>query len=245
MTLNECIASSAVLAILFGCGPREDEPATADAPAPSAERSVTLLAVDRGAPKLLPVDEADPSFRSFRDTLLDALARKDTTALLAAVAPDIRTSFGADGGIEDFRSMWALDDPRSRVWSELARVLGMGGAFLSDSAFAAPYVYAIWPDSLDAFEYVAVTSPAAVVRTAPSASADTLGTASHSLLPYEDWRGVPESPVEPDTSWAGILLPDGRTGWLHAADVHSPVGWRAIFEMRDGRWRMAAFIAGD
>ena len=120
-----------------------------------------------------------------------------------------------------------------------------GGAFLSDSAFAAPYVYAIWPDSLDAFEYVVVTSPAAVVRTAPSASADTLGTASHSLLPYEDWRGVPESPVEPDTSWAGVLLPDGRTGWLRADDVHSPVGWRAIFERRDGRWMIVAFIAGD
>ena len=56
---------------------------------------------------------------------------------------------------------------------------------------------------------------------------------------------MPESPVEPDTSWAGVLLPDGRTGWLRADDVHSPVGWRAIFERRDGRWMIVAFIAGD
>jgi hypothetical protein len=202
-------------------------------------------AVDEGAPVLLPVDQADESFRVFRDSTLAALARRDTTFLYGILAPDIRTSFGADGGIADFRSMWAMDDPDTRVWSDLARVLRMGGAYSSDSTFMAPYVYAVWPDSLDAFEFVTVTSPRAAVRSAPGTLADTNGTASHSILPLADWRGMPETAAEPDTSWAGVVLPDGRTGWLRAEDVHSPVGWRAIFSRRDGRWTMDAFVAGD
>lgn len=195
--------------------------------------------------KLLPVDQADESFREFRDSTLAALVRKDTTFLYGILAPDIRTSFGPDDGIAGFKRMWAMEDPHTRVWSELARVLRMGGAFASDSMFMAPYVYAVWPDSLDAFEFVAVMSPRAAVRSAPDAGADTIGTASYSILRLEVWRGLPETATQADTSWAGVVLPDGRSGWLRAEDVHSPVGWRAIFARHDGRWVMTAFVAGD
>ena len=209
------------------------------------EEPAPLPAVDSSIPKFLPVDQADESFRAFRDATLAALARKDTTHLYGILAPDIRSSFGPDDGIDGFRRMWDIEDPDTRLWSELARVLRMGGAFATDSMFMAPYVYALWPDTLDTFEFVAVTSPRAVVRSAPATSADTIGTASYGILPLEKWRGMPESPAEPDTSWAGVVLPDGRSGWLRSEDVHSPVGWRAIFARRDGRWVMTAFVAGD
>ena len=120
-----------------------------------------------------------------------------------------------------------------------------GSVIAGDSVFMAPDVYALWPDTLDACEFVAVTSPRAVVRSAPATSADTIGAASYGVLPLEKWRGMPESPAEPDTSWAGVVLPDGRSDWLRSEDVHSPVGWRAIFARRDGRWVMTAFVAGD
>ena len=232
--------------VLLGCGsPSEERSEAADPATPAQEEPAPLPAVDRGAPKLLPVDQADESFRAFRDSTLSALARKDTTYLYDMLAPDIRISFGPDDGIAGFKRMWSMEDPDTRVWSELARVLGMGGASPTDSLFMAPYVYALWPDSLDAFEFVAVTSPRAAVRSAPATSADTIGTASYGILPLEKWRGMPESPAEPDTSWAGVVLPDGRSGWLRSEDVHSPVGWRAIFARRDGRWLMTAFVAGD
>lgn len=233
-----------LLLVLVGCGTPSDEPPAADSP-PPARVEATPLAVDEGAPKLLPVDQADESFRAFRDSLLAALARRDTTALYGVLSPDVRTSFGAEGGIDDFRGAWSTDDPGTRVWEELARVLGMGGVFSADSTFMAPYVYAAWPDSIDAFEFVAVTSPEAAVRSAPGSRADTIGTASYSILRLADWRGMPETAAEPDTSWAGVVLPDGRTGWLSAHDVHSPIGWRAIFGRRDGRWWIDAFVAGD
>lgn len=236
---------SSLLVIFLGCGAPSEEPAPADSAATAEREEISLPAVDEGAPRLLPVDQADASFRAFRDSTLIALARKDTTFLYGILSPDIRTSFGADGGIDDFRRMWAMDDPDTRLWSDLARVLRMGGAFAPDSSFMAPFVYAVWPDTLEAFEFVAVTSPRAAVRSAPESRADTIGTVSHSILPLADWRGMPETAAEPDTSWAGVVLPDGRPGWLRAEDVHSPVGWRAIFTRHDGRWRMDAFVAGD
>ncbi|CAN5770905.1 hypothetical protein BH20GEM1_BH20GEM1_13090 [soil metagenome] len=235
----------ALLLILLACENPPEQRAAEEPPAPVQEQETTLPAVDSGAPKLLPADQADESFRDFRGGLLETLARKDTTALYAAVAQDIRTSFGPVGGIEDFRRMWVMDDPATRLWDDLARVLNMGGAFLSDSLFAAPYVYAVWPDTIDAFEFVAVTSPRAAVFRAPQAGASKLGTAAYSILRLEEWRGLAEAATQADTSWAGVVLPDGRIGWLRAEDVHSPVGWRAVFERRDGRWLMVAFVAGD
>lgn len=234
----------ALLPILLGCE-NPPEQRAADSGAPAGQEEASLQAVDNGAPKLLPVDQADVSFRGFRDSTLAALARKDTTFLYGILAPDIRTSFGPDDGIAGFKRIWEMEDPATRVWNELTHVLRMGGAFATDSMFMAPYVYAIWPDSLDAFEFVAVTSPRAAVRSAPQAGADTIGTAFYSILRLEDWRGLPESGAQADTSWAGVMLPDGRTGWLRAEDVHSPVGWRAIFARRGGRWVMVALVAGD
>lgn len=60
----------------------------------------TLAAAQVG--KLLPVDEAvrDPEFFAFRAQLQAAVARHDAEAVLAAVDPNIQTSFGSGGGIE-------------------------------------------------------------------------------------------------------------------------------------------------
>lgn len=235
----------ASLLILVACEAAPEEGRNPDPATPVPQEPAPLPAVDTGAPKFPPVDQADESFRAFRDSTLAALARQDTTYLIGILAPDIRSSFGPDDGIDGFRRMWEIENPDTRLWSELARVLRMGGAFATDSSFMAPYVYALWPDSLDPFEFVAVTSPRAVVRGAPASSADTIGTASHAILPLEQWLGMPERPSQPDTSWGGVVLPDGRTAWLRAEDFHSPVGWRAIFARRDGRWLMTAFVAGD
>ena len=51
-------------------------------------------------PKLQPVDEAgrDPSFGAYRAQLLDAVRRRDVEAIVKAVDPKIRTSFGDGGG---------------------------------------------------------------------------------------------------------------------------------------------------
>lgn len=105
-----------------------------------------------------PIDQADASFRAFRTELLAALSRRDTAYVYSIIAPEIKNTFGGDDSIAGFKRIWDLKDPNSKFWPTLTHVLQMGGK-LQDSTFVAPYVYAFWPDSVDAFEYVANTRP--------------------------------------------------------------------------------------
>ena len=199
--------------------------------------------VDSGAPRLEPRDEANASFREFRERLLAALARKDTAFLHGIVAPEIRTSFGADGGIKDFKAMWKTADASSEVWATLSRLLRMGGKHDSDTSFVSPYVFAFWPDSIDAFSFVAVTSAAAAIRDRPEAQSDVIGIANHSILRVLEWQGIPAD-IKP-SSWARVELPDKRSGWMAGGDVFSPVSWRAAFVKRADQWVMILLVAGD
>lgn len=193
------------------------------------------IALDSGATKLFPVDQADPSFRAFRTQLLEALARRDTTFLLSILSPEIKNSFGGDDSIAGFRRMWHLDKPNSPVWETLGRVLRLGGK-MQDSTFVAPYVFAFWPDSIDAFEHIAVIHNAAPLFDVPDTTAKVLGTASYSILKVlaSDKEG-----------FANVALPNGTKVWMKSLDVYSPVYWRAYFVKRNARWTMLTFVAGD
>jgi len=161
------------------------------------------------------------------------------------LAPEIRNTFGGDDGIAGFRRVWKMDEPNSDVWTALKRVLTMGGRQATDSQFTAPYVYAFWPDSMDAFEHVAVTGDSVRVHDAPAPDSRVLGGAHHSILKFREWRGLPRSGVAADTTWARVVLPNADSGWIRGASVYSPVSWRAMFVWRDGRWLMLLFVAGD
>ncbi|HEX6941682.1 MAG TPA: hypothetical protein VF128_02075 [Gemmatimonadaceae bacterium] len=212
---------------------------------PRADSTIVLVMVDSGAPKLLPRDEANESFRQFRSDALRAFASRDTTFLYGMLAPEIRNSFGGDDSVAGFRRLWKTDEPTSDVWTALIRVLTMGGQQSSDSQFTAPYVYAFWPDSIDAFEHVAVVGDSVRVHDAPAAGSRILGGALHSILKFREWRGLPASGVAADTTWAKVLLPNADSGWIRGASVYSPVGWRAMFVRRGGRWLMVFFVRGD
>lgn len=112
----------------------------------------------------------------------------------------------------------------------------MGGKLEADGTFSAPYVFAFWPDSVDAFEYVAVTSKGARVYERAVGTSKVIGTASYSVLKRE-YTG--------DETWTKVTLPDRRTAFMRNTDVYSPVDYRAFFERRNARWVMLALLAGD
>ena len=124
-------------------------------------------------------------------------------------------------------------------------VLTLGGQQPTDSQFTAPYVYAFWPDSMDPFAHVAVIGDSARVHLSPAPDSRVLGGALHSILTFRDWKGLPASGVAADTSWAKVLLPNADSGWIRGASVYSPIGWRAMFVRRGGRWLMIFFVRGD
>jgi hypothetical protein len=234
--------------LLAACGRASEEnalPADRTAAGGSAAVSARPLPPgDSGARKLLPVDQADRSFAAFRDSLLTALQRRDTTFLYAILAPEIKNSFGGDDSIAGFRRIWNMENPgSSQVWDALTRVLKLGG-HMQGETFIAPYVFSAWPNDVDAFEHVAVTAANVPAYASPDPNAERVATLSHSILRLEQFPepgdGVPSS-----RSFARVRLPDGRSVWVSTAHLYSPVGWRAFFEKRAGRWVMTLFVAGD
>lgn len=233
----------ALIALALAACAGDDERAGADSS--GTESTATYALIDSSALKLLPRDEANDSFRAFRSRALGAFARRDTAFLHAMLAPEIKVSFGPENGSDEFKRMWKTHAPDSDVWTALMRVLTMGGEQTSDSQFVAPYVYAFWPDSVDAFEHVTVIGDSVRVLESPTTDARVLGAALNSILKLIQWNGLPESGVATDTTWAQVQLPGGGSGWIRGASVYSPVSWRAMFVRRGERWQMVFFVAGD
>jgi hypothetical protein len=194
---------------------------------PPAPPSVT-------GPKLAFVDEAakDPSFASYRDQLLAAVRARDAKTVLALSDPNIRTSFGGDGGRA------ALEQAlKEEVWAELEQILSLGGSF-REGMFWAPYVYSAWPESQDAFETLAVIGDDVPLRESADASAPAIATLSRDLV-------TRASPPGEGGAWTKVKTADGKTGFVESKSLRSPVGYRAgFFKTKDG-WRMNAWVAGD
>ena len=191
-----------------------------------------------GADGLPPVDESasDPSFLAFKVRLLAALERKDVTALMAALDPKVRTSFGEGDGITTFRRHWRVDRPaQSKVWSELAAVLRLG-ATRDETEFIAPYVFTHFPKTLDAYSHAAVVQPGAVLRKSAAPKAAPVATLDYHIVQLVG---------QPVNGWREVRTTDGATGWLPQRSLRSPLEYRAFFEKRNGQWKLTAFIAGD
>jgi hypothetical protein len=193
-------------------------------------------------PTLLPVDEAplQPDFFSFRAQLQRAVAARDAGALLAVIAPDIRNSFGDDGGIDAFERQWRPRDAQSELWQEIGTVLALGGSFQGTDTFAAPYTFSRWPDAFDPFEHVALVASNVRLRAAPRADAPVRATLSFAVLPLASGAGTPGL-----EGWRAVRLPSGEVGHLADRLARSPIDYRAIFERRAGSWRLVSFVAGD
>jgi hypothetical protein len=202
--------------------------------------AVALLAAAQFFGVLLPVDEAasQPDFFTFRAHLQTAIAKRDVQAVLDVLDPNIKNSFGGDGGIAEFKEMWRINEPDSELWAELGTVLALGGTFGSADSFTAPYTFSKWPDQFDAFEHLAVIGTNVRVRSAPNLTASVIATASHAI--------VQSDPAAPQADgWESIKLKDGRKGYIGSQFVRSPIDYRAYFSKSGGRWRLITFVAGD
>src|SRR5690606_6855925 len=214
-------------------------------PSPGPFEEVTLEPVDEGS--------QDASFAGFRRSLLEALARRDVEALEAAVAPDIRTGFGEDGGLESFRRQWGLDrDPEnSLIWEILTDILNLGGIMTGGSdgprVFTAPYVYALYSGPLDAFGHAVVTGAGVNIRAEPSTEAWILDQASHLVVRViRSERELPTVELSGRTyCWVQVQLPSGEIGYVADRFLWSPAGWRAMFQEGDDGWRMTLLVSGD
>lgn len=244
---REPVAPAPAAPVSATASPAPAPPSTASVtPVPSATEQVPAI---ESKAKLPPVDEAskDPSFAEFRNKLSSIVRQRDAAALLAVVDPKIRVTFGESNGIEGFKRQWKPENSDSPLWTKLDDVLSLGGAFekIPDGSerFVAPYTFAKWPESSDAFETLVAVCPGAVVYEHPDRGSKALGRLDWNILQI-----APEDPLrkgQQTTEWRAVVLPGGGTAWGESRCLRSSVDYRAAFEKKNGKWTMVYFIAGD
>ncbi len=197
-----------------------------------------------------PVDEGktDASFNAFREKLISVVKKRDTKYLLSILDRNIKASFGGDDTIEDFKRMWKIDNPKSEVWDELLTVLTNGGKFTKEGKsilFSAPYSFTNFPDDLDAFEYQVIFDNNVNLRAQPDLSAEIVARLSYNVVKVDYENSVKINNDESEHSWLKIETLGGKSGFVKTEFVRSPIDFRAIFEKKNGKWKMTAFVAGD
>lgn len=204
--------------------------------------------------RVAPFDEAevDPAFEAYRARLLEAIVARDVEAVLAAAHPEILLDYGGGAGREELRARLLVDPEtlgdgywheadrlREEFWAELESVLRLGGIFSAGGTeFTAPYIWSLEPpEDMDAFDMMWVTGEDVPLLDRPIRWGRELGRLHWDVVSY---MGGAEG-----TPYDGVELANGTQGYVPREYVRPYVGYRAIFQRRQGVWQMTVFIAGD
>jgi hypothetical protein len=201
------------------------------------------------------VDQAsdDPSFVRFRNRLSDIIKRRDRTALMTMLDPAIKVSFGESNGKAAFSRFWELNSRRTRVWEELGLVVNNGGYMSADGGvktFAAPYSFEGFgidcQTDLDQFVHKVIFGKDVALRREGSLDGELITRLSYNIVETVGERTVTrETGDHVVAEWYFVKTLGGQEGYVHARYVRSPIEYRAIFQKRNNRWLMTAFVAGD
>ena len=208
-----------------------------------------LLSVHSPSPvkeaKLYPVDEASrvPSFFVFRARLLEALQQRDASFVVSVLSPNIKNGFGGKDGVAEFKQGWKLERPDSKFWKTMMGVLALGGSFDGDDSFTAPYTFSKFPEDFDAFEYGVIVGENVRVRKEPRLDGQVIGTLSFDVVKVTSWASKQSAGNKQE--WVSVSPADDAKGYVAKEFIRSPIDYRAIFEKKDGKWQLAAFVSGD
>jgi hypothetical protein len=199
-----------------------------------------------------PIDEAarDASFLAFRANLIAAARRRDAKFVLNVVDKDIKNGFAGNDGFAEFKKQWNIASPDSKFWGEFMIVITNGGVFDKESGsknalFVAPYTFNGFPEDLDAFDYSAIFGSDVNLRAAPDSNSKSLARLSYNVVKVDYQNSVKKNGSGDDYAWVKVETLGGKSGFVSAEFVRSPIGYRAGFEKKNGRWKMTFFLAGD
>lgn len=196
-----------------------------------------------------PSDDAvkDRSFLQFRAKLIAALEKKDTKYLYSVIDPGIKASFGGDDTLADFKELWKPESKDSKIWAELLTVLKNGGTFDTEGGdsrmFMAPYSFTNFPEDLDAFEHMMIFGNNVNLRESASITSKVKEKLSYNVVTITGSTMKPDNKEVVD--WYQVKTLGGKTGWVKAEYVRSPIDFRAGFEKKRGQWKLIFFVAGD
>lgn len=211
---------------------------------------MTLAAAPQSlaGPKVLPIDQGvhDPSLLAFRLEMQEAVVARHIEAVLARVSPGVSNSIGGNGGIEEFRQIWNVEEGAPALWPVLASMLAGGGMILRHPEgetgqigcgprFLGPWWYAAWPRQIERHGHALAIGPEVPVQERPDAAGPPIATLS--------WEIV-ESGEQQD-GWLPVVLDNGRSGWVREEDTRPALAHHIMLEKCDGEWWMETLAHGD
>lgn len=210
--------------------------------------ALAAAAVPAQERRLEPVDEAarDPSWRSFRNELLNAVDARDRSYVMSILAKDVRTNLGAPRGPSEFRKQWDIDSAGSPLWRALRSALFLGAAYVTrengQRELCAPYLLAKWPKDVDPFAHGAVIAREVLVKAEPSSNSATLQVVGYDIVKVADWE-IADNARNIPQRWVRITVKNGE-GYVPEEQIRSPIEHAACFVKSDGRWRMTGLAPG-
>jgi hypothetical protein len=186
---------------------------------------------------LRPIEQCttDAGFNQFRSRLKQIVAKRDRTAFLALLAPEVLVNFGGGSGPKAFEGEWSFDHSEyGNVWGQLEKMLKMGCARDGKSRIIPSLSMQI--DQNYDEDWVLVLPPGGMI----------FDVVNNEVVYSEvmPWAVAAVTDRNSDTR-TYVKLSDGRTGSLSDDELYEPTGYRMIVEKRGGKWMITAFVAGD
>jgi hypothetical protein len=172
---------------------------------------------------------------TFRQLLAAAVRKRDTDALIALAADDIKLDFGGGAGSAELRKR--LNDKAWDLWNELDELMALGCAANGEGGITIPWYFGQDLGDVDPVSGWIVTGEKVPVLAAPDPGSKALATIS--------WDVVEIAALDPERKYQQVELPDKETGFIATDKLRSVIDYRLIASSRNGRWRITSFIAGD
>lgn len=202
-----------------------------------------------------PVDQApaNPDFLAFRDSLMEAITRKDVDYLLTHVDEHIKPSIADGEGKDFFIEMWRLAEnaEKSDIWKEMEQILNLGGIFYDAelTRFSAPYLFHL--DEMDISTEELVIGEGVRLRKQAGSAGEVMGKLSYEVVRRApvDWD-KPEPVISEkidgeEHNWQKVITQANDTGYIYGKYLRSPIDLRAHFNKKPEGWRMVSLLAGD
>lgn len=243
---------TALLVMNAGCS--KEEPVESEAPVVEQEVEQTEPESEQGSEpsedvayytenQLLPVEETsqDATLEAYVVKLKKVIEERDIEAFKTMVDPNIKLSFGGDGGVDQIESFWSLDtqEGQDQFWGELKIMIDLGGVSSSNSA-TYPYVFEAFPVEFDSFMYMAVTSDKVEMYASSDTNSKILYYLSYNVVEYVDMVGDYKAP-----DFYKIRLEDGTEGFVKGDLCRSPIDYRLGLTKTDDTWEMTFLVSGD
>lgn len=188
------------------------------------------------------VSKNDPGLTALLDTLVKAADARDFAPFEAAMSPEVLGSYGGEGGVQEFRTMYEIDSPDSVFWGEFKEAVALGAVEIEPGLVYAPYLAGTLPEEADPYLSLVAIGEKTQLYAEPKDDAAVVADITHQVVEQLDI--TPEELAKTPEGWIRVKA-DAGEGYVKEAEVRSAIDFRAVFEKKDGAWKLAAFVAGD